>query len=586
MSRPASILLAALSILVSSLASATGTAMAQQTIPCDVGTPGGYSLVSAAPKYQPMPQQVVQIHSRVDGATIQIGLLRPKVPAGVRVPVIVDAGPYYHALNILDLRKCVAFLADNFVPQGYAVAVLPVRGTSNDGGCMDLMGPLERRDLNQAITWLGTQPWSSGSVGMIGVSYDGSTPWEVASFGNPHLKTIVPEEGVPSLFNLMFRGGTADWRGPGILSGIYYIQSVVFYAPGRSVHNTFEQTACPEYVVGEAASAYSTETGTNDPFGFWAHREYLRRILGRYRGSVFLSQGLEDWNVNAGTQFPLINDVGARGSYVKMLLGQWDHSAPDENAYPDNRSDWANILLRWFDRWLKGERVSLGPRVQVEDAQGKWRNETSWPPPGRATTYWLTPSGGLDPKASSRHGSAPLALDPVHLQEPSSGQSGMAVPPESVQGLCLQALCGAYRTPPFRTPYRISGIPQVRLSVIPAGPTGDVSVYLYAEGNSGLTRLDWGQVDLRFPTGGGQPQSVDPGQAMVLDFPLQPLDAVVPAGERLLMVVSEGNTSDRLPSVPPFPVVLHTGGKGSGLTVLQIEPNSSQFFTPQHLKEA
>jgi putative CocE/NonD family hydrolase len=567
------------------LASSAPPAAAQTTTPCDLGGADDARMLSTPPKYQPMPQQLVELSSDADGATIQIGLVRPKVPAGLRVPILVDAGPYYHAMNILNYRDCEPFLVDNFVPQGYAVALVPTRGTSNNGGCMNLMGSLERADLNQAVTWLGTQPWSNGSVGMIGKSYEGSTPWQVASFGNRHLKTIVPEEGVPSVFNLMFAGGAADWRGPGVLSGVYYAESVVVYAPGRSIQHTIEQTACPEYAIGTAAGVYSAVTGQFDPFGYWADREYTDDVVAKYRGSIFLVQGLQDWNVNPGTQFPLITRMAGRGAYVKILLGQWGHSKPYQVDPPDQRADYANILLSWFDRWLKGRRTDLGPRVQVEDDQGRWRNESAWPPQGANESLWLTPAGGLASSPSSGSGSAVLAADPIHLEEPTEGQNGVVFPPESLHGVCPQPLCAAYRTAPYRSVHHISGIPRVRLSVTPTGPTGTVSVWLYAEGPAGLRRIGWGQVDLRFRTGGTESQPVTPGQPMVLDFALQPLETVVPEGERLVMVVSQGNTYNRLPSLPPFPVTLHVGGKDSGITVLHVTPKPSQFFVPPTAKE-
>ena len=46
-----------------------------------------------------------------------------------------------------------------------------------------------------ALNELGTQDWSNGNVGMIGKSYDGSTPWEAAMYGNP--------EGMENLFFLV-----------------------------------------------------------------------------------------------------------------------------------------------------------------------------------------------------------------------------------------------------------------------------------------------------------------------------------------------------------------------------------------------
>jgi len=570
-------------IVASGVAGLTPGAQAQQVTPCDLGKVPNGRMLSTPPKYKHAPQRVVEIKSPVDGATIQIGLLRPKVPAGTQVPVLVDASPYYHALQTLDLRACAPFLADNFVDQGYAVALVPVRGTSDNGGCMDLMGPKERADLNRAVTWLGTQPWSNGSVGMIGLSYDGSTPWEVASLGNPHLKTIVPEEGVLSQFNLLFRGGTPDWRAPGILAGIYYAESVFFYAPGRSARHTAEVAACPEYATGEAASIASSITGELDPFGFYAAREYLDRVLANYRGSVFLVQGLQDWNVNPGTQFPFIQQLAARGNVVKQLIGQWDHTHPYTASRLDQRVDFADILLNWFDHWLRDAPTDLGPAVEVEDATGHWRTEPSWPPVDDRVDLWTTASGALTTVAAppSAKGTATLAVDPAHTVDP-SGQTGTTLSPAVLQAQCVQPFCAAFTTKPFPSDFRISGIPRVHLTVTPTGPLGDVSVYVYAQGANGLRRVGWGQADLRFPTGVERTaQPVRAGHSIVMDFALQPLDDVLRAGQRLVMMVSEANSYDRLPSLPPFPVILQLGGTRSGLTITHVNPQPSQLFTPR-----
>jgi len=223
---------------------APGTASAQQTTPCDQET-YTYSKVSRPAQYSALPQQIVNLKSDRDGVDIQVGLIRPDVPAGVKVPVIVQASPYFNPLQTMDLTACSPRYVKNFVSQGYAVALVPVRGTADNGGCMDLFGPGERADLNQVITWLGQQDWSTGSVGMVGKSYDGSTPWEVASFGNPYLKTIVPIEGVNDVFRLLFGPGTPDWRGPLVLNDIYYVQSIAFYLNGRSPEHTAQVTACP-----------------------------------------------------------------------------------------------------------------------------------------------------------------------------------------------------------------------------------------------------------------------------------------------------------------------------------------------------
>ena len=88
--------------------------------------------------------------------------------------------------------------------------LLQVLGRSNH--CMDLMGTAEQLGNDAAVRWLGEQNWSNGNVGLIGKSYDGSTPWQAAMFGNEHdyLKTIVPISGLIGVKELMWRNGSSE----------------------------------------------------------------------------------------------------------------------------------------------------------------------------------------------------------------------------------------------------------------------------------------------------------------------------------------------------------------------------------------
>jgi putative CocE/NonD family hydrolase len=499
------------------------------------------------------PQEIVHLASNRDGVTIEIGIVRPAVPTGSRVPVIVNASPYLHAMSTLNLRECRPELVENFVPQGYAVALVAVRGSGDSGGCMDLFGPAERADLDQAVTWLGTQPWSSGAVGMIGKSYEGGTPWEVASYGNPHLRTIVPVSGVVDVFSLLFGGGATDVRAPGVLNGIYYAESIGSYLPGRQPRHTLEVITCPTYVAGMAAAAFSTRTRQPDPLGYWAARRYEEAIEARYRGSVLLVHGLQDWNVNPGQAYPWIGRLEAQGVYVKHVLGQWGHAYPDEAFGNSNRPDWSDMLLAWFDRWLRGEHVDTGPRVEVQDARGRWRAETAWPPAGENLTFWLAPKNRLAREAPAQRGSAIVALDPTHL---SIALGDVGVPELDV--VCAQPLCSSYASARLGAPMRVAGRPEVELTVRPAGPEGQVSAWLYAEDDRGRARIGWGQVDLRFPNDDEERHNVRPGEPLRVRIALEPLDAVVPAGGRLVLAISEGTAHNRLPGVQ-IPVVVDGG---------------------------
>lgn len=566
-------------VLALAALAASGVGRTQVIEPCDLGSNGDYTVlpypkVSKPAAYQIAPQEFVELSSTFDGARIQMAVLRPEVPAGVKVPVIATAGPYYHALRTLDVRACEPFLTENFVPQGYAVAVISVRGTGDSGGCMNMMGPGERSDLDQAVTWLGTQAWSTGSVGMIGLSYDGATPWEVASFGNPHLKTIVPVEGVPDLFELMYADGRNDWRAPALLNGIYYAQTIGPFAIGRPPLHTIEATACPEYAVGIAASVLSALNGTPDPFGYWAARQYRDEILANYRGSVYLVQGLQDWNVQPSLQYPWIRELEAAGIPVKHLIGQWGHAWP----YSDGgRQDWADVVLAWFDRWVRGDAtVDTGSPYEIEDADGLWRVADAWPD-GSPTSFWLDSGKGLSPSPGEEESDARIWLDPLHTQ------AGYLtdLPPNALRGLCLPALCASFRSEPAPADRRFGGIPEVALSVTPLGPGGQVAVYVYEESASGFKRLAWGQADLRFRDG-DSPKPVEAGETVDIRFSLEPFDVVHHAGTRLHVIVSGGTVSDLLPTVPNYPMLLHVGGGRSLIVLDTTQPSPEDFFTPPH----
>jgi predicted acyl esterase len=84
---------------------------------------------------------------------------------------------------------------ERWVPHGYVVIRVDSRGAGWSPGFMDPNSPREIDDLYQCIEWAGTQPWSNGKVGMLGISYYASNQWRVAGKHPPHLAAIIPWEG-------------------------------------------------------------------------------------------------------------------------------------------------------------------------------------------------------------------------------------------------------------------------------------------------------------------------------------------------------------------------------------------------------
>lgn len=574
-----SALLAGISVTASPVA-------AQSALGCGMNTGG--SRVSEKGPFKVGKADVVELKSKVDGSVIQIGYVRPKAPADYRSPVILQASPYIVSdLRDVDLTTCSPFFNENFVTHGYTVAFVPTRGAGGTDSCADLMGPKERSDLDQAVTWLGTQEWSNGNVGMTGASYDGSTPWEVASTGNPYLKTIVPVSGIHDLYEFVYGKGHNDWRWWFFVSGYYHYYGQGQASPlgGRDADRWAKAWMCESTEEALGATFESYFTGEKDSYGYWKARSTDEQILKRYRGSVLLVQGLQDWNVSPDHQWPFINQLEKRGAYVEQLLGQWDHTYPDGGGDVANRADYADTLLNWFDRFLKGdESADLGAKVEVQDSDYKWRTETAWPPADTGDkTIYLTADDQLAESPDKGESTAWLTPGTRNRFFYIITDNAFVYNDLPIDHYCA-GNCAMFTGTVSGADLRLVGMPELDLTVTPSGPGGFVAAYLIRVDKAGAWNLlGWGAGDLRFPNGKG-PKPVEPGEEMKLSFPLQPLDAVVHKGEQIVLVLDQGH-ADHMPTVPFFPVELRYGGKLGSLDFQTTQPATGDFFKPPALKE-
>jgi predicted acyl esterase len=163
-----------------------------------------------------------------DGLVLCADVFRP--PADGRYPVILSYGPYAKGLAFQDgypsawqrmiaEHPDVAYGSSNkyqnwevvdpekWVPDGYACVRVDSRGAGRSPGHLDPFSARETRDFYACVEWAGTQPWSSGKVGLNGVSYYGINQWHVASLQPPHLAAMCVWEGAADWYRDMTRHG-------------------------------------------------------------------------------------------------------------------------------------------------------------------------------------------------------------------------------------------------------------------------------------------------------------------------------------------------------------------------------------------
>lgn len=502
---------------------------------------------------EPIPgvtmENAILQHDRIpapDGTLLDAWLVRPDIPGPV--PVILEITPYYGGGDPTDattnpLAGNFQNVAGRFVPRGYAVGIVSVRGTGNSEGCFSIGGPEEARDSAAVIDFYASQPWSNGRVGMMGVSYPGTTPQDVWVDAPPALKTIVPISGISDLYKYNFVNGvhinaqgysfnTYYWGivglGPVGLNGGDQIRDPV-NVPGAVIGEV-----CREQVWVQEGGASSAVDGNKD--GYWQLRDFLaelRQAPARERASVFYVHGLQDWNVKPHMMEDWLPAVQATGVPYKIWLGQWDH------AYPD-REDWWHVLTAWYDRFLKGRSTGIlsGPLVQVEDDDELWRHEWEWPPRSVHTlTFHPHEDGGL--RSAAGTGSASYY-----------DYNG------TVPGLGAALPLGADRvvfvSEPLQSDLHLSGLPRFEADVTASGDRASLILTLAERTAHGDRSINYAAISLNHvqSLAGGVASVAGLRQRVGVNF--FPQDDVIHAGNRLVLIAA-GNTvgSDPGPGLQP-----------------------------------
>ena len=120
------------------------------------------------------------------------------LPEKQPAPVIVIRTPYG--------RSGMEFIAERFVEHGYAVVLQDVRGKYDSGGKHEPFRN-ERSDGLATLRWIGKQGWSSGHVGMWGISYSGYVGLLLADADQPALRSILSFSGWLKAGELVHIGG-------------------------------------------------------------------------------------------------------------------------------------------------------------------------------------------------------------------------------------------------------------------------------------------------------------------------------------------------------------------------------------------
>jgi X-Pro dipeptidyl-peptidase len=299
---------------------------------------------------------------------------RPVVPAGVKVPVILTYSPYHLVESQTPGTDPYTYVTDYFVPRGYARSFVHLIGTGNSEGCYDHGGRREIETGAAVVDWLGTQAWSNGKVGMIGVSYDGTTQWSAAITGTPHLAAIVPQSAISRWYHYAHINGVRNQSG-----------SATPFAFDAGFTVGIPDTGSGPAVVDNArlceAVAHNEKAFGPDPIydGYWDERDY---VIGaeKIRAAALIEHSWADENVHPHNTIDMWRALPA-GTPKRLIMELDGHS-------DSQLEDAVNIRHAWFDRYLLGlpTGVEKLPAADSTDAALKTRTQSAaWPPPETRT---------------------------------------------------------------------------------------------------------------------------------------------------------------------------------------------------------
>ncbi|GAA2453414.1 hypothetical protein GCM10010191_85070 [Actinomadura vinacea] len=452
-----------------------------------------------------------------DGSFIDCDLYRPggaQGPAPGRHPgLVVDYTAYPQ--NVEHYGR----MAAHFARFGYNGLVCTARGSGGSPGRVDPFGPQEQRDNYDVIEWLAARPWSTGRIGQMGNSYGAHSALLVAVNRPPHLKAIIPVNGIHDWYeNTIYRGGVYSAR-----------------------IRPWQQATAPDTLTTYA------EHPLYD--GFWRDRSVMSR-WNRLTVPVLEVNGWYDRYRDG-----MVKNYLARKKNVWMVSGPWQH------GYPSGQHADIGLgpYLAWWDRWLRQDPAAPLPETKITSyevpgpgAGTGWHRYPDWPPPGaRTVRLALNGDGGLG-TSPGRPGTAGFTVN--------TGQDA-AAPGERL----------LFQTGPLRRDLVLAGDIEAGVKASFTARDGNVAIVVSDVAPDGTaTRVTEGWLKASHRSGHRRPVRVVPGRTHDLRVHVWPTHYRLAAGHRVRVTVSSDDYPEIDSDAPAGRVGVRVGARGSyaQLTVL------------------
>ena len=496
-----------------------------------------------------------------DGCRLSARVWLPDNAVTKPVPAILELLPYRKR----DGTTARDSLTHPYVSKrGYACVRVDMRGNGDSQGIMeDEYTEQELQDAEAIIAWLAKQPWCSGAVGMMGISWGGFNALQVAARQPAALKAIITLCSTVDRYadDIHYKGGCLLNENLGWGATMW----------------SYSSRAPDPALVGEAWRNMWLQRLEADPFlpitwlsnqnrnAYWQHGS----ICEDYSQITAATLAIGGWgDAYKNTVSHLVKNLTAP---VKGIVGPWVHKYP-HFAVPEPRIGFLQEALRWWDQWLKDQETGVmrdpaytaylmdgvRPQSWYEQRTGHWITEDKWPTTLTQKRWHLHPAGHLEDLPSSLH-------TKVSSTQNCGGAAGeycaIWLGPEMPDDQRYDdALSTCFTSGPLEDRLDIIGSPTLKLKLSSDQPIAQIAVrlnHIHPDGAS--TRMTYGVLNLCHRNGHTVAQPLIPGEEIQISLALDQMAYRVPTGHSVRVAISPSYWPLLWPSPVPVELTLHAG---------------------------
>jgi X-Pro dipeptidyl-peptidase len=512
---------------------------------------------------------------------MHVDVTRPKQTETekLKLPVIYESSPYFAGTAVNDLqyfwnvcqelntepvprkpfppivrRNTRPVISEShvkaWVPYGFIVVHSSAPGTGLSQGCPTVGTSIEALAPKAVIDWLNgrakgfTTPygseevkayWTTGKVGMIGTSYNGTIPFAAATTGVEGLEAIIPVSPNNSYYNYYRANGLV--RNPG---GYIGEDVDVLY---DFIHSNPDYCAYCDSVYKKNTILANIHRETGDYNDFWSQRDLMNYVKD-FKAATLMAHGFNDWNVMISHSIRFVKVLEDKGVPLQMYFHQGGHGGEPPFM----------MMNRWFTRYLFGIQngVENDPKAWIVRENDDRLNPTAYPdypnPDASDVVFYLTPG-------------APQTGSLLTVRKPGQGKETLTDNFSFSGSTLAQAEWTEHRllylTAPLTADIHISGTPKFTIKASSNKPAVNLSVWLVElpwsnNRNPKMTDniITRGWADLQNYKSLRESEKLVPGKFYEMTFEMEPDDQVIPAGKQIgLMIFS----SDREFTLRPDP---------------------------------